>query len=156
MDDNKKFMLRAIELSIESASSDGGPFGCVIVDPSGEILVRNHDRVIQHGDMSSHAETLAVREAIGLVETNNLTDYQLISTIEPCAMCFTTAWLNRISRIVFGATMEDVYYITQQKQREMTITASEMNHRSGNTIELVGGVLASDCKNIFKSYEFPE
>ena len=132
------------------------PFGCVIVDPSGEILVRNHDRVIQHGDMSSHAETLAVREAIGLVETNNLTDYQLISTIEPCAMCFTTAWLNRISRIVFGATMEDVYYITQQKQREMTITASEMNHRSGNTIELVGGVLANDCKNIFKSYQFPE
>lgn len=132
------------------------PFGCVIVDPSGEILVRNHDRVIQHGDMSSHAETLAVREAIGLVETNNLTDYQLISTIEPCAMCFTTAWLNRISRIVFGATMEDVYYITQQKQREMTITASEMNHRSGNTIELLGGVLASDCKNIFKSYQFPE
>ena len=132
------------------------PFGCVIVDPSGEILVRNHDRVIQHGDMSSHAETLAVREAIGLVETNNLTDYQLISTIEPCAMCFTTAWLNRISRIVFGATMEDVYYITQQKQREMTITAWEMNHRSGNTIELVGGVLASDCKNIFKSYQFPE
>ena len=132
------------------------PFGCVIVDPSGEILVRNHDRVIQHGDMSSHAETLAVREAIGLVETNNLSDYQLISTIEPCAMCFTTAWLNRISRIVFGATMEDVYYITQQKQREMTITASEMNHRSGNTIELVGGVLANDCKNIFKHYQFPE
>ena len=106
--------------------------------------------------MSSHAETLAVREAIGSVETQNLTDYQLISTIEPCAMCFTTAWLNRISRIVFGATMEDVYYITQQKQREMTITASEMNHRSGNTIELVGGVLANDCKNIFKSYQFPE
>ena len=132
------------------------PFGCVIVDPSGEIVVRNHDRVIQHGDMSSHAENLAVREAIGSVETQNLTDYQLISTIEPCAMCFTTAWLNRISRIVFGATMEDVYYITQQKQREMTITASEMNHRSGNTIELVGGVLANDCKNIFKSYQFPE
>ena len=132
------------------------PFGCVIVDPSGEIVVRNHDRVIQHGDMSSHAETLAVREAIGSVETDNLSDYQLISTIEPCAMCFTTAWLNRISRIVFGATMEDVYHITLQKQREMTITASEMNHRSGNTIELVGGVLANDCKNIFKSYQFPE
>ena len=132
------------------------PFGCVIVDPSGEIVVRNHDRVIQRGDMSSHAETLAVREATGLVETDNLTDYQLISTIEPCAMCFTTAWLNRISRIVFGATMEDVYQITQQKQREMTITASEMNHRSGNTIELVGGVLANDCKNIFKHYQFPE
>ena len=150
------WMREALHEARVGLESGEPPFGCVIVDPSGEIVVRNHDRVIQHGDMSSHAETLAVREAIGLVETDNLTDYQLISTIEPCAMCFTTAWLNRISRIVFGATMEDVYYITQQKQREMTITASEMNHRSGNTIELVGGVLASDCKNIFKSYQFPE
>ena len=132
------------------------PFGCVIVSPSGEVVVRNHDRIIQHGDMSSHAETLAVREAIDLEDTQNLFNCQLISTIEPCAMCFTTAWLNRISRIVYGATMQDVYDITQQKQREMPITASEMNHRSGNTIELVGGVLANDCKNIFKSYQFPE
>ena len=150
------WMREALHEARVGLESGEPPFGCVIVDPSGEIVVRNHDRVIQHGDMSSHAETLAVREAIGLVETDNLTDYQLISTIEPCAMCFTTAWLNRISRIVFGATMEDVYYITQQKQREMTITASEMNHRSGNTIELVGGVLANDCKNIFKHYQFPE
>ena len=150
------WMREALHEARVGLESGEPPFGCVIVDPSGEIIVRNHDRVIQHGDMSSHAETLAVREAIGSVETDNLTDYQLISTIEPCAMCFTTAWLNRISRIVFGATMKDVYQITQQKQREMTITASEMNHRSGNTIELVGGVLANDCKNIFKSYQFPE
>ncbi|MEC7800008.1 MAG: nucleoside deaminase [Verrucomicrobiota bacterium] len=152
----ESWMREALHEARVGLESGEPPFGCVIVDPSGEILVRNHDRVIQHGDMSSHAETLAVREAIGSVETDNLTDYQLISTIEPCAMCFTTAWLNRISRIVFGATMEDVYQITQQKQREMTITASEMNHRSGNTIELVGGVLANDCKNIFKHYQFPE
>jgi hypothetical protein len=38
----------------------------------------------------------------------------------------------------------------------MPITASEMNLRSGNRIELIGGVLANDCKNIFKSYQFPE
>ena len=152
----ESWMREALDEARVGLESGEPPFGCVIVDPSGEILVRNHDRVIQHGDMSSHAETLAVREAIGLVETNNLTDYQLISTIEPCAMCFTTAWLNRISRIVFGATMEDVYQITQHKQREMTITASEMNHRSGNTIELIGGILANDCKNIFKHYQFPE
>ena len=31
MAENSKFMLRAIELSIQSAKSKGGPFGCVIV-----------------------------------------------------------------------------------------------------------------------------
>ena len=31
MENNKKFMLRAIQLSIESIQNNGGPFGCVIV-----------------------------------------------------------------------------------------------------------------------------
>ena len=31
MKDKSKFMLRAIELSIQSAKTKGGPFGCVIV-----------------------------------------------------------------------------------------------------------------------------
>ncbi len=31
MEDKKKFMARAIELSIESAKTIGGPFGSVIV-----------------------------------------------------------------------------------------------------------------------------
>ena len=31
MADRSKFMLRAIELSIQSAKTKGGPFGCVIV-----------------------------------------------------------------------------------------------------------------------------
>ena len=31
MESKNKFMLRAIELSIKSASGIGGPFGCVVV-----------------------------------------------------------------------------------------------------------------------------
>ena len=31
MNSNRNFMLRAIELSINSAQNTGGPFGCVIV-----------------------------------------------------------------------------------------------------------------------------
>ena len=31
MENKSKFMLRAIELSIQSAKTSGGPFGCVIV-----------------------------------------------------------------------------------------------------------------------------
>ena len=31
MVEKSKFMLRAIELSIQSAKTKGGPFGCVIV-----------------------------------------------------------------------------------------------------------------------------
>ena len=56
MDDNKKFMLRAIELSIESASSDGGPFGCVIVKDS-KIIAEGSNKVTSLKDPPSILNT---------------------------------------------------------------------------------------------------
>ena len=41
MKDKSKFMLRAIELSIQSAKTKGGPFGCVIV---------KENKIIAEGD----------------------------------------------------------------------------------------------------------
>ncbi|MEM9443769.1 MAG: nucleoside deaminase [Verrucomicrobiota bacterium] len=131
------------------------PFGCLVVSPAGDIVVRSHDRVISDGDMSSHAETIAVRETCRIEGTCQLAGYQLVTTVEPCAMCFTTAWLNGITRIVYGATMQEIYEMTGGQQREMPIPVEEMNKRSGNTVELVSGIRREECIGIFQAYQFP-
>ena len=41
MSNNSKFMLKAIELSIQSAKTKGGPFGCVIVKDN-EIIAEGN------------------------------------------------------------------------------------------------------------------
>lgn len=131
------------------------PFGAVIVSPDGEIVVRSHDRVIEHGDMSSHAETLGVREACRILGSCDLKGYQVVTTVEPCAMCFTTAWLNGITRIVFGATMLNIDDLTGGQQREMCLSVEEMNARSGELIQLESGLLRDECIAIFREYTYP-
>ena len=49
MSDKSKFMLRAIELSIQSAKTKGGPFGCVIVKDN-KIIAEGFNQVTSNND----------------------------------------------------------------------------------------------------------
>ena len=62
MAEKSKFMLRAIELSIQSAKSKGGPFGCVIVRDN-KIIAEGFNQVTANNDPTAHAEIVAIRKA---------------------------------------------------------------------------------------------
>ena len=57
-----KFMKRAIELSIESINTGGGPFGCVIVKNE-KIISEGSNKVTSSNDPTAHGEIVAIREA---------------------------------------------------------------------------------------------
>ena len=57
-----KFMQRAIELSIESINSGGGPFGSVITKEN-EIISEGMNRVTVNNDPTAHGEITAIRLA---------------------------------------------------------------------------------------------
>ena len=106
MDDNKKFMLRAIELSIESASSDGGPFGCVIVKDS-KIIAEGSNKVTSLKDPTAHGEIVAIREACRKLNTFNLSGCELYSSCEPCPMCLSAIYWSHVDNIFYANTRMD-------------------------------------------------
>ncbi len=57
-----KFMQRAIELSIESINSGGGPFGTVITKGN-KIIAEGMNRVTVNNDPTAHGEIIAIRQA---------------------------------------------------------------------------------------------
>ena len=65
------FMMKAIELSINSANNDGGPFGCVITKGNG-IIAEGSNKVTMSNDPTAHAEVVAIREACKKLNTFNL------------------------------------------------------------------------------------
>jgi tRNA(adenine34) deaminase len=143
------YMRLALTLA-EKATRDGEPpFGALLVGPDGKIVADSTDRVVAEADMTRHAEVNVVRLAARTLGPD-LTGCTLYTTVEPCPMCFTSAWLARVSRVVFGCTMDAVHSATLGQQREMRIPASEVNTRSGEPVELVGGVLAEACLNLFE------
>jgi guanine deaminase len=104
MDD---YMKAAIdEAFIGISQKDGGPFGAVIVK-DGEIIARGHNKVVSTHDPTAHAEIVAIREAASLLKRFDLSDCELITTCEPCPMCYSAIHWARIGRVVYGATRKD-------------------------------------------------
>ena len=144
-----EYMRLALTLA-EKATRDGEPpFGALVVGPDGDVVADSTDRVVAEADMTRHAEVNVVRIASRAMGPD-LTGCTLYTTVEPCPMCFTSAWLARVSRVVFGCTMDAVHSVTLGQQRELRIPAGEVNARSGEPVELLGGVLAEACLKLFE------
>lgn len=124
------------------------PFGVVIIAPDGEVLAAGYDTVRTAGDWTYHAEVETVRSACRRYGPN-LIGATLYTTVEPCPMCFTSAWLANISAIVFGASMAEVHVATHGQQRELSIPADRINEMSPMPIHLRGGVLREECLALF-------
>ena len=56
------YMLRAIELSINSVKFGGGPFGCVLVKNQ-KIIAEGTNEVTKSNDPTAHGEIVTIRKA---------------------------------------------------------------------------------------------
>ena len=100
------FMLRAIELSIESAKSKGGPFGSVIVKKN-KIIAEGSNKVTMDNDPTAHGEIVAIREACKKLNTFDLSGCELYSSCEPCPMCLSAIYWSRIENVFYANTRID-------------------------------------------------
>ena len=94
-------MARCIELS-KTASQEGEfPFACVIAK-DGEVVVETLNRVKRDGDVTRHAEIVAVGMAQKKLGTKDLSGCTLYTNVEPCAMCSFPIRETHISRVVYA------------------------------------------------------
>ena len=106
MSKQNPFMIRAIELSIESAKTKGGPFGCVIVK-NNKIIAEGSNKVTLNNDPTAHGEIVAIRTACSKLNTFNLSDCDLYSSCEPCPMCLSAIYWSHIDNIYYANTRDD-------------------------------------------------
>ncbi len=103
-------MQRAIELSIESINSGGGPFGSVIVKDN-KIISEGMNRVTVNNDPTAHGEIVAIRLATKSLNNFNLKGCELYSSTEPCPMCLSAIYWARIDKVYYANTRNDAQKI---------------------------------------------
>jgi len=146
---DEHFMQRALTIAVSAQADGEPPFGALIVDDAGQVVSEASDEVTRGRDFSLHAEVVAVRRACQRLGPN-LHGATLYTTVEPCPMCFTAAWLAHVPRIVYGTTMDAVIERTRGEQRELRVPATVLNALSREPLVLRGGVLAKQCLEPFE------
>jgi len=105
-------MRLAVALSAENVrQATGGPFGAIVVeDRSGRLIGAGVNLVTTVGLSLAHAEMVAISLAQSAAATWNLGaagPVQLVTSCEPCAMCFGAVPWSGVGSVVWGARKED-------------------------------------------------
>ncbi len=108
MTNDKRYILRAIELARKGMNADeGGPFGAVIVNAHGDIIGEGNNQVTSSNDPTAHAEVVAIRNACKAIQDFQLEGCTIYTSCEPCPMCLGAIYWARPARIVFACNRVD-------------------------------------------------
>src|SRR3989442_1704984 len=92
----------AIAEARQGLAEGGIPIGGALFDSQGRLLGRGHNRRVQDGDPSVHAETDAFRNA---GRQRSYRDTIMVTTLAPCWYCSGLARQFKIGTVVVGESV---------------------------------------------------
>ena len=143
--DSRQAMGIALEEAALALDHGDVPIGAVLLDASGDIVARDHNRREERSDATAHAEILVLSSRSQEIGDWRLTGHTLVVTLEPCAMCAMAAVWARVDAIVYGAADPkagaawSLFNIPQDER---------LNHRC----ELVAGVRQDEAAALLESF----
>jgi len=97
------FLRRAIELAQEARADGRHPFGALVVNAAGELVVEGRNNAVRPaGDPTQHAEMVACAAAAKRLGPEELAGCTLYTSTEPCAMCAGAIYWIGIGRVIYA------------------------------------------------------
>lgn len=106
---DEHFMGLALEEAEKAREADEVPVGAV-VECERRILARTHNQTERLGDVTAHAEILAITAASEALGGKFLERCRIFVTLEPCVMCAGALAWARPAELVWGAGDEKKGY----------------------------------------------
>ena len=103
---------RANEIAKESRASGNTPFGAVLLNQNGDIIMEQGNAEGDTGDATAHAEIVLASRASRAYSKDFLKDCTLVTTVEPCPMCTGGIYWTNIGHIAFGITEKTLLEMT--------------------------------------------
>jgi tRNA(Arg) A34 adenosine deaminase TadA len=105
-------LARAVELAGRARAGGDHPFGALLVDPAGRIVLEAGNSVETESDATGHAETNLVRLASKALTVEQRATMTLYTSTEPCAMCAGAIYWSQIGAVVYALPEAELFETT--------------------------------------------
>jgi len=152
---DRERMELAVELSRQNVEhGTGGPFGAAIFEGSGRLVGVGVNSVVRLDNSALHAEMVAFmmaqhRAGSFTLAAPGLPPHELFTSCEPCAMCLGAALWSGITRLVFGASGQDVRNLGFD---EGPVFPQSHQYLSERGIGIEGGLLRAEACRVLERY----
>lgn len=120
MRDDTFYLRKAIEISHESRREGNHPFGALLLDGQGEIVVKSGNTFSEDFGVG-HAELNVARKAATLLTTEQLQACTLVTSVEPCCMCAGATYWAGIGSLVYGLSEKRLAELTGDNAENLTM-----------------------------------
>lgn len=145
MEDHQKFMKICLKLASQAKENGFTPVGSVIVK-DGEVISEGMEGSDELPQILSHAENVSILHAVEKLNTKNLEDCVLYTTVEPCFMCSYLIRQMKIKKVVYGLETP-----AGGKSSDYPILTTDKISSWSKPPEIRGGVMKEECKKLFES-----
>lgn len=139
-----KLLRLAISIALQAREHGNHPFGAVLADADGNVLMSAENTVETSRDCTGHAETNLVRLACGAFTADQLATCSLYSSTEPCAMCSGAIHWSGIRRVVFALSEVALYDIVGPSPEHLYLSCADVFSHTQRGVEVVGPCVELD------------
>ena len=154
MEENDLRLVRvAIDVARRAREKGNHPFGAVLVDDRGRILMEVENTVVSDGDCTGHAEINLIRQAARKYDGDFLARCTLYASTEPCPMCAGAIFWANVRRVVYGLSEEGLYEMTGEETEEVLyLPCRELLGRGKKPIEVIGPLLEEEARRVHEGF----
>src|SRR5262252_8398627 len=148
---DSRMMARCLDVAQLGAKRGELPFGALIVS-RGQVIAEATNRVSSEGDVTRHAELVALSEAQKVLKRKRLQDCTLYSIVEPCPMCSFPAREARIGRVVFALCSPVMGGYSKWDVLKNEDLSSKLPEVFGPPPEIICGLLAAQAEQVWNHW----
>lgn len=147
---HETFLRRAFAVAARARAHGNHPFGALLVDAEGGVLLEVENGFMPERDSTAHAERLLATQASKAFDQKFLAQCTLYSSAEPCAMCSGAIYWAGIGRVVFGLTERRLKSITgdHSENPTMDLPCRIVFAAGQRSVEVIGPLLEDEAATL--------
>ena len=144
---DEHFLRRSFDVARRSISHGNHPFGAILVDADGTVLLKAENGSMPAHDGTAHAERLLATDACRTLSPEERSGATLYASAEPCAMCAGAIYWAGIGRVVYGLSEHRLRRITGNHPENPTLAlpCREVFATGQRPTEVVGPLLEDEA-----------
>ena len=152
--DDTALIRRALEIARRAVIHGNHPFGALLTDEHGNVVLESENTVETFRDPTGHAETNLVRAAGAKFSKAELAGMSLYTSTEPCAMCSGAIYWAGIGRVVYGLSEAGLLKLTgdNPSNETMHLPCREVLARGQRTVEVIGPLIEEEAATVHEGF----
>lgn len=146
---------RTFVLASEARQSGGAPYGALVADGDGKVIVEHgNTSSIDGGDPTQHAELVATAAAWRALDYDGMNAATLYASTEPCSMCSGATYWTGVGRVVYGMSNQRLFEFTgdDPAKTSFALPCRDILTHGSRPITVIGPLLEDEAAVAHEGY----